>query len=119
MAFESIPGLVNRLGNIPYTLRRVTQGEYQPGGSGDYAETTVETWSGLCVLEDYREMLVDGVRIQQGDSKVHIAVDGLATDPQPNDRITIRGEEYSVVKATWVSFGGSGVLWTLQVRRGD
>lgn len=105
--------LVRQFGALS-TYEAVTPGVYNPS-LGTNPETTVST--SLRVLLDQYSNAEFGGHILLGDIKGHLAAKSLATDPEPGDRLAVKGRTYRVVNADAVFAQEDLVLWTLQLRR--
>lgn len=114
----TVKNLIDKLGKIPFTISKTTQGDYQSGGTGDYTDGTTTTVSGLCVPVTYLARFIDGVRIKAGDIEIYVSADTLGSfEPEPNDVVTLGGNEYTVQTAQRTVFKGEDVLWQCQLRR--
>lgn len=70
--------------------------------------TSTTEYSCKAIVDQYEERFRLEGTVQAGDRKVLVLADTLSTDPQANDRITIRSETFTVIsvatdpaKATW------------------
>jgi hypothetical protein len=97
----------------PMTIKRVTQGEYDPATS---LVTNVTTNIGTTgVIFDFGESDINGTTILKGDKKVYVTANGV-TSIMTNDSIMIGTQEYHITDVTQTSPAGVNLLWELKVR---
>ena len=101
-------------GDIPVScsIERTT-GTYDPA-TDTYTDssTTTYTFSGL--MSGYRQGLVDGTVIQQGDMRVVAEQRELTVEPENGETVTVDGEDWQVVNH---GADGVSVTWWLQLRK--
>lgn len=104
---------------VELTLKRTTQGEYDPATGG--STPTVEVLEGSGFRENYKQSDIDGTRIKQGDFKILISpvlLDG-SDMPQPKslDAITFDGDTYTIQNADPWNYAGLAVGFSVQARK--
>ncbi len=95
---------------LPAVLTRTSQGAYDP--ITDTYPTTTTDYPCRGMVEAYSTYTEAARQLQPQDRKVLILAATLATTPALNDRVTIRGETFTVgrvdtdpAQATWVLQG--------------
>lgn len=104
--------LIDDLGKS-VTLRKVTQGTYNPANGGVTNTTSDETVR-ACIL-NFSNREFDGTMILQGDRKIVIAAKS-ATEPQLNDLVIDGTSSYRIVSIRKVEENGTAVIYTCQGR---
>lgn len=104
---------------LALTLKRTTQGEYDPGTGG--STPTVEVFDGSGFRENYKQSDIDGTRIKQGDFKILISpvlLDG-SNMPQPKslDTIAFDGDTYTIQSVDPWNYAGLAVGFSVQARK--
>jgi hypothetical protein len=104
---------------LELTLKRITQGEYDP--STGVGTPTVEIFDGSGVRENYKQSDVDGTRIKHGDVKLLISpvlLTGVDM-PQPKslDTIDFDGETYTIQNVDPWKYAGLAVGFSVQARK--
>lgn len=95
------------------TITRKTAGDYDAStGSVTITEST-ETGMGLPL--NYSDREIDGVTVQQTDTKLILSAHGISK-PQINDNAEINGRSFTIknVKELWP--GGDAIMYTCQLR---
>lgn len=98
------------------TLRRSTPGTYDPA-TGSVGAATVLTNATRAIILGYRDYLVTGQLIRQGDRKAILKRKGMTMTPQEADELLVGSDVYSVVSHKTGELGGSNYLYVLQVRK--
>lgn len=92
-------------------------GEFDPT-TGAYEPVAPRTFPGHAVASSYRQDLVDGTLIQQGDKLFTVAASGLGCEPMASDTLTdAAGNVWSVMSVGIVSPGGVALLYKVQGRK--
>ena len=94
-------------------LKRVTSGAYDPA-TGDVANTET-THAGFGAAFDYESRDIDGTKIKAGDHRILIGVAGMA-EPEADDRVTISGRTFTVVRSRTLAPAGVPVVFDVQAR---
>lgn len=103
-------------GDIPVScsIDRETEGEgYDPVTETWEVEPTTETHGFDGILTAYRQSLVDGTVIQQGDRRLVVRQAAMDIEPVNGETITVNGTDYTVV--SWDA-DGAGAVYKLQIR---
>jgi len=103
----------------PITITRAQEGpgEFDPT-TGAYKPTTPLTFTGYAIATSYRQDLVDGTLIQQGDKLFTVAASALGCTPMTSDTLTdAGGDVWSVQNVDIVSPGGVALLYKVQGRK--
>jgi hypothetical protein len=102
-------------GDIPVTcsIARETGGTWNPVTESWDVEPTSATYTAQGILTAYRQSLVDGTVIQQGDRRLVVRQAELGVKPVNGETITVDGTDYTVV--SW-SADGAGSVYQIQVR---
>jgi len=92
-----------------------------PAEPGEPGEITTATWPCKAIHEEWSTSYLAGGLVLAGERKVLVLAATLATEPKPGDRITIRGETFTVVPgasagAPAVSTDPARATWTLRAR---
>lgn len=104
---------------LELTLKRTTQGEYNPATGG--STPSIETFDGSGFRENYKQSDIDGTRIKQGDFKILISpvlLDG-SNMPQPKslDTIAFDGDTYTIQNVDPWNYAGLAVGFSVQARK--
>lgn len=104
---------------LELTLKRTTQGEYDPSTGG--STPSIETFDGSGFRENYKQSDIDGTRIKQGDFKILISpvlLDG-SNMPQPKslDTIAFDGDTYTIQNVDPWNYAGLAVGFSVQARK--
>lgn len=92
-------------------------GEFDPA-TGAYEPVAPLFFSGFAAASSYRQDLVDGTLIQQGDKLFTVAASGLGCEPMASDTLTdAAGKEWTVVSVDIVSPAGVALLYKVQGRK--
>lgn len=92
-------------------------GEFDPA-TGAYEPVAPLVFSGFAVASSYRQDLVDGTLIQQGDKLFTVAASGLGCEPMASDTLTdAAGKEWNVVSVHIVAPAGVALLYKVQGRK--
>ena len=103
----------------PITITRTSDGtgEFDPT-TGAYEPTTPLTFTGYAVASNYRQDLVDGTLIQQGDKLFTVAASGLGCEPMASDALTdAAGDVWSIVSVDILAPAGVALLYKVQGRK--
>ena len=104
---------------LELTLKRTTQGAYDPATGGSVP--TVESFEGSGFRENYKQSDIDGTRVKQGDFKILISpvlLDG-SNMPQPKslDTIAFDGDTYTIQNVDPWNYAGLAVGFSVQARK--
>ena len=99
------------------TLARNTPGAYDEN-TGLTAAGSSSTFTGKGKIGDYRDGVIDGDLIKQGDRRITFIPDADTTIPQVADTITdpLDSRVYAVVSVRRRQLGLDWIAFTLQVR---
>ena len=111
---QSVADLVDELGKA-LTLRKVTEGTYDPE-TGEMSAASTSDTSVVGVLYDYADEDIDGTRIQMGDRRCLIKAKSLSVAPESGDRIVDGSTVYTVVRIKKHEAGGVVSGYNMQVR---
>src|SRR6056297_3628561 len=103
-------------GDIPVScsINRETGGSgYDPVDETWETEPSSATYTVQGILTAYRQSLVDGTVIQQGDRRLVVRQAELGVEPVNGETITVDGTDYTVV--SWES-DGVGAVYKLRIR---
>ncbi len=103
------------------TLQRDAEGSGSPGANPwDPAEPQSTTYACMAIHEEWGTSYLAGGLVHAGDVKVLVLASTLAIEPKPGDRITIRGQTFTVVPAGSgqppVSTDPAKAVWVLRAR---
>lgn len=98
------------------TLRRRTPGTYDPSTGATGAETVTSNLTRAIIL-GYRDSLINGTLIKQGDRKAILKRKGMTMTPQEADELVVGSDVYSVVSHKTGELGGTNYLYVLQIRK--
>lgn len=92
-----------------------------PSEPGEPGATTTTPYPCKAIHEEWSTSYLAGGLVLAGERKVLVLAATLATEPRPGDRITIRGETFTVVPegtagAPAVSTDPAKATWTLRAR---
>jgi hypothetical protein len=96
------------------TVTRTTPGAYADDGSAGAPTTT--TFAGVGRVGNYRDALIDGTRILNGDRQITFVPDNIAYRAEPGDTITVGADVYAIIAHKLREIGGELISYTLQVR---
>lgn len=116
--YEGLQGNASRLlseRGRAMVLRRRVPGAYDPA-TGTAAQTVTDTACSGATFP-FPALLIDGTRIQVGDLKVLLAVQGLTFEPAIGDQLLIGGAVHQVMNVQPIGPDGTVVVYRLQVRR--
>jgi len=88
---------------LPATLTRVTPGIRTPGALTGGTNPTTASYPCRGFTDDYQAAEIDGELVHVGDRKVLLlgkTIGGGAVVPQPNDRVTIEGATFTLIRVT-------------------
>ncbi|MCC8946009.1 hypothetical protein H8A97_13090 [Bradyrhizobium sp. Arg62] len=104
-------------------LSRQVPGAYDPS-TGETAPASVLSNTTRGLLLGYKDSLINGTLIKQGDRKCILKVKGMTMTPQDTDILEVYDktgktvtDTYSVVSFKTGELGGTPYLYTLQVRK--
>lgn len=104
---------------LELTLKRTTQGEYDPGTGG--STPTVEAFEGSGFHDNYKQSDIDGTRIKQGDVKILISpmlLNGSdMPKPESQDSILFDGDIYTIQNVDPWDYAGLAVGYSVQARK--
>ena len=116
--YEQLQGSASRLlrdrGRL-MTLRCRAGGAYDPASGAAVVTQTDSPCFGATF--PFPALLIDGTRIQAGDQKVLLAVQGLTFDPAIGDQLLIGGAVQNIISVQPIGPDGTVVIYRLQVRR--
>ena len=101
---------------VTATLTKVTPGTRDPANPTQGTSPTTSDFTAEGIIEDYADRNIDGSLVKVGDRKVLLIAGLIASSqvPTPNDRITIEGSQYDVIR---VERDPAEATYTCQVRR--
>lgn len=105
-------------GLLPATLIKVTEGSVDPNNiTGPKIGGGEVSYSCRGFIEDYNDSLIDGTRIEQGDKKVMLLGDTIASGkiPEQSDRVVIEGIDRVIIGP--VKRDPDAATYILQVRQ--
>lgn len=98
------------------TLRQTTPGTYNPADGSTSAPPPID-YTGVGRIGDYRDSVIDGQLIRQGDRRCTIILDNSSVLPSVGDTVLIGGTpRYTVVRVQVREVSGVTVVHTLQLR---
>ena len=103
----------------PITITRAQDGngEFDPS-TGAYKPVDPLTFHGCALATNYRQDLVDGTLIKQGDKLFTVAASGLGCEPMASDNLSdAAGDVWSVSAVDVVSPAGVDLLYKVQGRK--
>lgn len=105
---------------LELTLRRVTQGEYDPETSSSAGGSTID-YQGSGFRENYALKDIDGTLIKQGDFKILISPvllnGGDMQKPSTQDIVLFDGETYTIHAVDPMDYAGLAVGFYVQARK--
>lgn len=116
--YEGLQGKASRLlteRGRSMVLRRRVSGAYDPATGS--APVTVSDSACAGATFPFPALLIDGTRIQVGDLKVLLAVQGLTFEPAIGDELLIGGAAHQIKSVQPIGPDGTVVIYRLQVRR--
>jgi hypothetical protein len=111
-------GLAQRLVNTygkAITLREFTGNTYDPSTGTNTPSYTDHAATG--VITSFAERLIDGSSIKTGDLSVTVPAKDLTFDPSTEDKVTVNGEDWSIVNPSRTYSGEEVATFQLQIRR--
>ncbi len=103
----------------PITITRQGDGtgEFDPT-TGAYKPVEPQTFTGFAIATSYRQNLVDGTLIKQGDQLFTVAASGLGCVPLTTDTLTdVKGDVWTIIAVDVVAPGGVDLLYKVQGRK--
>lgn len=97
------------------TLTHKVSGTYDPNTSEAPVTSVADTVN--VVIAPYDADLIDGTFIHVGDLQVIMGTEGVTSDPQAGDNVTVGAKTFKVIKAKTHQPVGQAVLHELQVRK--
>jgi hypothetical protein len=98
------------------TLKRPATGDTYDEDSGTVIEGSPETYPGFGVVFDYKQNLIDGTNILQGDQLIYMAPD-LGVTPEAGDTLILAdGTQKQVIDSQPLKPAGQIVLHQMQAR---
>lgn len=104
--------LITKFGAVG-TIKRTTGGSVDPVTGNTTAGTTV-TYSPNTIVQKYADALVDGTRILSSDRLIIL---DNTIEPLTTDKITVRGEDWTIVNVTESRPAGVPLVYFVQARR--
>lgn len=98
---------------IDVTLKKRTQGDYVPGQSVSYAETSVKSKG---VITKYRRSEIDGVMVQARDVIIIMFPPDSKVIPETNDIVSDGTNDFRVIRNDPMFLGSEIAFNVLQVR---
>lgn len=96
------------------TLRRVTEGSYNPA-TGASANTTADH-AVMVLLLNYKDYQRQDGLIQAGDRKAVIKAKDLAVVPDIQDILVVGSDQFRIINVGQVEQSGQDVIYICQVR---
>jgi hypothetical protein len=97
------------------TLREFTGNTYDPSTGTNTPSYTDHTATG--VITSFAERLVDGSSIKAGDLSIIVPSKNLTFEPSTEDKVTLNGQDWSVVNSSPEPSGEDFAAYRLQIRR--
>jgi len=104
--------LITKFGAVG-TITRTTGGSVDPV-TGDTTAGTTVTYSPNTIVQRYADELVDGTRILSSDRLIIL---DNTIEPLTTDKITIRGENWTIVSINESRPAGIPLVYFVQARR--
>jgi len=101
---------------LSVTLTLSTLDDYDPITNIQPITTTSETGKGA--MFNYTRSLVDGTSIKSGDVLLYLDAETFSKEPSQEDKLTIDGEDYSIILCKPLKPAGIPVLYEVQIRNG-
>lgn len=102
------------------TLRRTTQGAYNPSTGAMSAGTSAD-YTCLVVITEYNQFVVDGTLIKRGDKRLLVAAKGLDVVPSVSDVFLLSDGQWKVPDSggavKTLAPAGIAIMYEVQVRR--
>ena len=115
MALEaSSTQLINDIGK-DLTLRKVTEGSYDPSNGSVSGQTTADT-TVKGMLLNYRDSQFDGELIQRGDRKIVLRASDSVV-PELQDIVLDGSIEYRIVNVRQIEEANDDVVYVCQARQ--
>jgi hypothetical protein len=96
------------------TVRENTGSTYDPATGTNTVTYTDHAVNGA--VRSYSERLIDGGSVQVGDLEVTLPAQSLSFEPDTQDKVTLDGEDWSIVNAAR-AYGDQVIVYRLQVRK--
>lgn len=117
---DSKAGPMFRKYGMSVTLRRTTQGAYNPSTGGMSAGTSIN-YTCLVVVTEYNDFVIDGTLVKRGDKKLLVAAKDLDVTPTVGDVFILNDGEWKIPDSTGsvstLAPAGIPVMYTVQVRK--
>jgi hypothetical protein len=99
----------------PMTLRRVTDGAYDPAtGVVARSEQDTTVTGAVFGINDER---VNGSTVLRGDKEATISAKALAAPKANGDLLIVQGDRHQIVSVAPLAPGGVAVIYKLQIRK--
>jgi len=95
------------------TIKRTTGGSIDPV-TGDTTAGTTVTYTPNTIVQKYADELIDGTRILSSDRLIIL---DNTIEPLTTDKITIRGEDWTIVSVSESRPAGIPLVYFVQARR--
>lgn len=95
------------------TIKRTTGGSIDPV-TGDTTAGTTVTYTPNTIVQRYADELIDGTRILSSDRLIIL---DNTIEPLTTDKITIRGEDWTIVSVSESRPAGIPLVYFVQARR--
>lgn len=117
---DSKAGPMFRKYGMSVTLRRTTQGAYNPSTGGMGAGTAVD-YTCLVVVTEYNDFVVDGTLVKRGDKRLLVAAKGLDITPSVGDVFLLNDGQWKVPDSTGavktLAPAGVAIMYEVQIRQ--
>lgn len=100
-------------GLLPVVLTKSVKGTRTVGSLTAGTQPTSTTYTGRGFIDDYTDKQITGTTIVTGDRKVSILGASISVIPAANDRVTIEGLTYNIIK---VKRDPAAAVYECQVR---
>ena len=104
--------LITKFGAVG-TITRTTGGSVDPV-TGDTTAGTTVTYTPNTIVQKYADELIDGTRILSSDRLIIL---DNTIEPLTTDKITIRGEDWTIVSVSESRPAGIPLVYFVQARR--
>lgn len=95
------------------TIKRTTGGSIDPV-TGDTTAGTTVTYTPNTIVQKYADELIDGTRILSSDRLIIL---DNTIEPLTTDKITIRGEDWTIISVSESRPAGIPLVYFVQARR--
>lgn len=106
------------------TLRRITEGTYNPATGATAAATTTDQTVTVAVLpaskgtvEAFDERFMSGTLVGKSLRSVLMGASGLTFDPAAGDKLILGSDTWHVIGATPLEPAGTAVLWRMGIQK--